>query len=253
MDRVVFENVAKKYALSGGRKLLRGHVRDLMGRGESASSFYALRDINLTVRDGESLAIIGANGAGKSTLLNLTSRLCYPDEGSVTITGRLAAVLELGGAFHTDLTGSENVRLSAAIAGIGRKRTAELFDRIVEFSGIGDFIHEQVRTYSNGMVLRLAFSVAVHVDPDVLLVDEVIAAGDQEFQRKSFDRMLELRNSGKTMMCVSHSPALLRQMCESAIWLDHGKVMAQGTVDEVLDAYQCHGRQQEPAGKPRSG
>jgi ABC-type polysaccharide/polyol phosphate transport system ATPase subunit len=238
MDRVVFNTVSKTYALGGGRKLLRGHVRDLIGR-RGGETFHALRDITLAVRDGESLAIVGANGAGKSTLLNLASRLCYPDEGSVTVEGRLAAVLELGGGFHTDLTGAENVRLSASLAGISRKRTAELYDQIVEFSGVGDFIHEQVRTYSNGMVLRLAFSVAVHADPEVLLVDEVIAAGDQAFQTKSFDRMLELRKSGKTMLCVSHSPALLRQMCDRAIWLDHGQMIAQGTVNEVLAAYEC--------------
>jgi ABC-type polysaccharide/polyol phosphate transport system ATPase subunit len=247
MDRVVFRNVSKTYARGGGRKLLRGHVKDVFDRTQDGK-FYALSNIDLTVRDGESLAIIGANGAGKSTLLNLTSRLCYPDEGTVAVTGRLAAVLELGGAFHTDLTGAENIRLSAALAGISRRRTAELFDQIVEFSGIGDFIHEQVRTYSNGMVLRLAFSVAVHGDPDVLLVDEVIAAGDQEFQGKSFHRMLELRRSGKTMLCVSHAPALLREMCDRAIWLDHGKLMAQGSVDEVLEAYGALG-----AAKPAAG
>jgi ABC-type polysaccharide/polyol phosphate transport system ATPase subunit len=209
-----------------------------MGRRNNGGTFYALRDLTLTVRDGESLAIVGSNGAGKSTLLNLACRLCYPDEGSVAVEGRLGAVLELGGSFHSDLTGAENVRLGAALQGLGRKRAAELYEPIVEFAGIGDFIHEHIRTYSAGMVLRLAFSVAIHADPDILLIDEVIAAGDQAFQAKCFARMQELRNSGKTMLCVSHAPGLLREMCDRAIWLDRGRLAAEGTVGEILGAYE---------------
>ncbi len=214
---------------------MRGHVRDWF---KPRETFLALRDVSFRVGDGESVAIIGPNGAGKSTLLNLTTRLCYPDQGSVDVKGRVSAVLELGGGFHYDLTGEENLRLAASLQGLTRQRTAELRDAIVAFAGIGDFIREPIRTYSSGMVLRLAFSVAVHADPEILLIDEVIAVGDQAFQAKCFERMQELRRSGKTMLCVSHSPEILAQMCDRAIWLDHGQVIADGKIQEVLDAYQ---------------
>ena len=235
IDRIVFRNVSKTFLLGGGRKLLRGHVRDWL---KPRDRFFALRDVSLHVRDGESVALVGPNGAGKSTLLNLTTRLCYPDQGNVTVNGRVSAVLELGGGFHSDLTGEENLRLAASLQGLSRGRTAELRDNIVDFAGIGDFIREPVRTYSSGMLLRLAFSVAVHTDPDILLIDEVIAVGDQTFQAKCFERMQELRRSGKTMLCVSHSPQLLTQMCDRAVWLDHGQIIADGRIAEVLDAYQ---------------
>ena len=234
-NRIVFENVSKSYSLGGGRKLLRGHARDWF---KPREIFFALRDVSLQVRDGESVAVIGPNGAGKSTLLNLTTRLCYPDQGSVTVKGRVSAVLELGGGFHPDLTGEENLRLAASLQGLSRKRTDELREVIVEFAGIGDFIREPIRTYSSGMILRLAFSAAVHADPEILLIDEVIAVGDQAFQARCFDRMQELRRSGKTMLCVSHSPELLMKMCDRAIWLDHGQLIADGKIGEVVDAYQ---------------
>ncbi len=239
MERIVFQNVSKKFSLAGGRKLLRGHIRDLF-HPEARRWFYALRHISLTVRDGESLAIVGSNGAGKSTLLNLATQLCQPDEGRVSVNGRLAAVLELGSGFHADLTGVENLRLNASLFGLSRRRTAELFDQIVEFSGIGDFIEEPLRTYSAGMITRLAFSVAISVDPDILIVDEALGAGDQAFHVKSFEKMLEFRKAGKTMLCVSHQPGSLRQMCNRAVWLDHGQIVLDGPLEEVFEAYAGH-------------
>lgn len=237
MDRILFQNVSKKFSLTGGRKLLRGHLRDLLNPG-GPRFFYALRDVSIRVREGESLGVIGANGAGKSTLLNLATRLCQPDEGQVTVDGRLSAVLELGAGFHSDLTGAENLRLNASLFGLSRRRTVELFDQIVDFSGVGDFIDQPLRTYSAGMIVRLAFAVAINVDPDILVVDEAMAVGDQAFHAKCFDRMLAFRRAGKTMLCVSHSPDALRQMCNRAVWLDHGQVMIQGEIEEVLAAYQ---------------
>jgi ABC-type polysaccharide/polyol phosphate transport system ATPase subunit len=237
IDRIRFRNVSKRFSLSGGRKLLRGHVRDWLNPSER-QTFHALRDVSVTVRDGEGLAVVGANGAGKSTLLHLAARLCYPDEGEVHIHGRLAAVLDLGSGFHSDLTGAENLRVNASLLGLSRKRTAELFDGIVDFSGLGEFIHQPVRKYSAGMVARLAFSIAIQVDPDILVVDEVIAVGDHAFQTKCFVRMLQLREKGKTMLCVSHSPELLRQMCDQGILLDRGQVIAAGNLEEVLEIYQ---------------
>jgi len=235
IDRIVFRDVSKTFSLGGGRKLLRGHLRDWF---KPRDTFFALRDVSLHVRDGESVAIVGQNGAGKSTLLNLTTRLCYPDQGDLTVNGRVSAVLELGGGFHPDLTGEENLRLAASLQGLSRSRTAELRDTIVDFAGIGDFIREPTRTYSSGMLLRLAFSVAVHTDPEILLIDEVIAVGDEAFQAKCFERMQQLRRTGITMLCASHSPRLLTQMCDRAVWLDHGQIIADGKIAEVLDAYQ---------------
>ncbi len=237
MDRIIFENVSKKFLLTGGRRLLRGHIRDLL-RGSHLETYYALRDVSFTLREGQSLAVIGVNGAGKSTLLNMITRLCPPDGGRVTVKGRTSAVLELGSGFHVDLTGIENLRLNASLCGLSRKRTAELFDKIVDFSGVGEFIMQPLRTYSAGMMMRLAFSVAVHIDPDILVVDEAFGAGDQAFQAKCIERMLEFRRVGKTMVCASHAADTLRKMCDRAMWLDHGQVILEGTPEEVIAAYQ---------------
>jgi ABC-type polysaccharide/polyol phosphate transport system ATPase subunit len=237
MDRIAFQNVSKTYLLSGGRQLLRGHVRDWLGRSER-HPFHALRNVSFKIREGESLAVIGANGAGKSTLLNIVTGLCPPDEGSVTVNGRLSAVLDLGAGFHVDLTGEENLRLNASLLGLSRARTAELFDQIVEFSGVSEFIQQPLRTYSAGMVMRLAFSVAIHVDPDILVIDEAFGVGDQAFHARCFERMLAFRKAGKTMVCVSHGLDLLRQMCDRAMWLDHGQVVLEGKLDDVVAAYQ---------------
>jgi ABC-type polysaccharide/polyol phosphate transport system ATPase subunit len=238
MERVVFQNVSKRFFLNGGRKLISGHLDDVL-HGTHKHSFYALRDVSFAVTEGQSLAIVGANGAGKSTLLNLATRLCPPDEGEVAVNGRLSAVLELGAGFHHDLTGAENLRLNASLFGLTRRGTADLFDRIVDFSGVGEFIDQPLRTYSAGMVMRLAFSVAINIDPDILVVDEALAVGDQAFHAKCFDRMLDFRKAGKTMLVVSHSPGTLRHMCDRAIWLDHGRIMGHGALDEVLEAYEA--------------
>ena len=236
MDRIRFDSVSKMFARKGGRKFLRAHLKELFGS-RGAEGFYALRDVSFTVPAGTGLAVVGANGAGKSTLLNLATRLCYPDAGHVEVNGRLAAILDLGCGFHPDLTGAENLRVSASVFGLGRRRTRELFDPIVEFSGLGDFIHEPLSSYSAGMVARLAFSIVVQTDPEILLVDEVIAVGDQAFQAKCFERMMQFRRAGTTIVCVSHSPELLRQICDRGILLERGRLVASGRLEEVLAAY----------------
>jgi ABC-type polysaccharide/polyol phosphate transport system ATPase subunit len=170
-------------------------------------------------------------------MLNLATRLCPPEFGDVQVQGRLSAVLELGAGFHQDLTGAENLRLNASLFGLGRRRTEELFDQIVDFSGVGEFIQQPLRTFSAGMIMRLAFSVAINVDPDILVVDEALAVGDQAFHAKCFEKMLAFRKAGKTMLVVSHAPDTLRHMCDRAIWLDHGKIVDQGALVPVLDAY----------------
>jgi len=196
-----------------------------------------MKNVSFHLESGESLAVVGPNGAGKSTLLGLVAGLARPDEGNVRVNGRVAALLELGAGFHGDLTGAENVRLNAALIGLTRKRTNEVFEQIADFAGIGEFMAEPLRTYSTGMVMRLAFAVAVHLDPEVLLVDEVLAVGDQAFQAKCIDKISEFRRAGKTLLCVSHAAGMVQQLCDRAIWLDHGELIMSGSVFEVTEAY----------------
>jgi ABC-type polysaccharide/polyol phosphate transport system ATPase subunit len=170
-------------------------------------------------------------------LLSLVSGLSTPDEGSIQVNGRVAALMELGSGFHPDLTGTENLRLNAALLGFTRKQTDDLFDTIVEFSGVGKFIDQPLRTFSSGMALRLAFSIAVNLNPDVLVLDEVLAVGDQYFQAKCVDRIHELRQSGKTLLFVSHSVQSVRTFCDRALWIEHGEVVLEGPAGRVIDAY----------------
>jgi lipopolysaccharide transport system ATP-binding protein len=236
MPVVEFQDVSKSFALHRGQMLVRSHLRGWFS-GQHKDRFYALKHVSFRVERGESLAVIGSNGAGKSTLLGLVAGLARPDSGRVTVNGRVAALLELGSGFHPDLTGIENVRLNASLLGLSRRRTAAVLDQVLEFAGIDDFIKEPLRTYSSGMVVRLAFSVAVHIDPEILLIDEVLAVGDQAFQAKCFAKIHELRNNGKSLLCVSHAIGMVRNLCEQAIWLDHGELMMAGTVDQVSEAY----------------
>lgn len=238
MFAVSFRNVTKTFPRHSGPQLIQQHARRLFfGARKTHAPFYALKDVSFDVRTGEGLAVIGSNGAGKSTLLGLTAGLAEPTAGTIEVNGRIAALLELGAGFHPDLTGRENLYLNASLMGFTERQTKDLFDTIVEFSGVGDFIDEHLRTYSNGMVVRLAFSVAVNLDPDILIIDEVLAVGDAAFQAKCFDRIQQLRKAGKTFVCVSHSREMLADVCDSAIWLDHGQVVSRGSLNEVFEAY----------------
>src|SRR5450755_4148318 len=236
MSVVAFEGVSKYFYRHGGQMLIRDRIRHLFSP-EPREPFFALRDVSFTVGPGESLAIVGQNGAGKSTLLNLATRLCSPSEGTVRISGCVAALLELGAGFHGDLTGTENVRINAALLGLTRQQVNQRFDSIVEFSGLGDFMDEPLRTYSSGMAMRLAFSVAVNVDPDILIIDEVLGVGDQSFFGKCLDRIMEFRRKQKTILCVSHGLSTLETLCNRAIWLDHGRLVKAGPVRQVITAY----------------
>jgi ABC-type polysaccharide/polyol phosphate transport system ATPase subunit len=236
MPLIHFQNVSKTFSRAGGSKLLRNYL-GMMVRRSRREPFYALKDVSFTVEHGESVAIIGSNGAGKSTLLSLVAGLTPPDAGVVNVDGRVAALLELGVGFHPELSGSENVRLNAALMGLSRQRTREVYEEIVEFSGVRDFIDEPIRAYSAGMVLRLAFAVAIHCDPEILVIDEVLVVGDQAFQTKCMERIRDFRRKGKTLLCVSHSAEMVRTFCDRAIWLDHGRVLRVGGAAEVLDAY----------------
>jgi len=228
--------VSKSFRHGGGSKLLRGYFREMF-RKRQAPDFFALRNVSFRVEDGESLAIVGRNGAGKSTLLSLIAGLADPVEGRIAVKGRVAALLELGAGFHPDLTGIENLQLNASLLGLSRKRTAEVYEDILAFADIGDFVYEPIRTYSMGMTMRLAFAIASNVDPDILIVDEVLAVGDQAFQAKCQHRIREFRAKGKTLLFVSHSGPLVRELCSRAVWLEQGRIVLDGPVGAVLDAY----------------
>lgn len=234
---IEFENVSITFTMGHGRAVLRDYITGWFGMQQS-ERFYALKGISFRLQKGESLGIVGSNGAGKSTLLSLVSGIAVPDAGRVIVNGRVAPLLELGAGFHPDLTGAENLRLNASLLGISRQRVNELFPLIVEFSGVGDFIHEPLRTYSAGMQMRLAFSVAIHMDPDILVVDEVLAVGDQDFQRKCYDRICSLRSAGKTLVLVSHSASAVQALCDRALWIDRGELMLDGRTIDTIEAYE---------------
>ena len=235
MPLISCNNISKIfYHHRSSKRLLRQYVTGLFRSRESDdNTFYALRNVSFEVAKGESVGIVGSNGAGKSTLLSVITGLAHPDEGSVEVNGRIAALLELGSGFHHDLTGRENIRMNASLLGFTKKETEDLFDSIVDFSGVVEFIDEPLRTYSSGMVLRLAFSVAVNVNPDVLL-------STKSFRRRSIlpvempGKHPNSPDAGKTLLCVSHATSLLTQFCDRAIWLDHGQVVMQGEIHGVL-------------------
>ena len=238
MDVIRFENVSKTFRHRGGAQLLRSHLHNRMKR--DLETFYALKNVTFNVQRGQSVAVVGRNGAGKSTLLSLISGLCPPTAGRVMVKGRVAALLELGSGFHMDLTGAENVALNAAMLGLSRHRTVQVFDDILAFSGVGQFINDPLRTYSSGMIMRLAFSVAVHVDADILIIDEVLAVGDQAFQAKCFEKIFDFKRLGKTLFFVSHNSSLVQGLCDRALWLDQGELIQEGRADEVVRAYLGH-------------
>ena len=200
--------------------------------------FWALKNVSFTVRPGEVLGIIGRNGAGKSTILKVISGILKPTEGSVSVRGNIVPMLELGSGFDFDLTGRENIYLNGSILGYSSHFLDEKYDEIVSFSELGEFIEMPIRNYSSGMMMRLAFSIATVVNPEILIVDEILAVGDEAFQRKSRQRMLELMGGGTTVLFVSHSLDQIREMCDRVLWLDHGQIKMLGETKEVCDAYQ---------------
>lgn len=235
MARIVFKEVTKTYPKKPGQKWLRSYISDLAKR--ERTHFQALRGVSFSVSEGESVALIGRNGAGKSTVLSMVANLLTPNAGTVEVEGRCAALLDLGAGFHSDLTGKENLIINSALLGLTRREVVERTDQIIEFSGLGEFIDQPIRTYSTGMVMRLAFSVAVSVDPEILLVDEVLAVGDSAFQARCMERIHELKRGNRIFLCVSHSMAI-DQLCDSAIWLEQGRVKMIGPISEVSAAYQ---------------
>jgi ABC-type polysaccharide/polyol phosphate transport system ATPase subunit len=232
-----FEQISKKYLLSRGRpRSLQEIFVQRRLRGERGS-FWALRNVSFDIRAGERVALIGANGSGKSTALKLISRVLEPTGGRLSAQGRVAGLLELGTGFHPDLTGRENIFLNGSILGISRREIQRQLEAIIDFADVGPFIDVQVRNYSSGMVVRLGFAVTTLLQPDILLIDEVLAVGDHNFQRKCIDRLEELQEAGVTLVFVSHSMDQVRRLCQRAIWIDQGVVQADGDSEEVAGSY----------------
>lgn len=196
-----------------------------------------LKGINLKVKKGEVVALIGTNGSGKSTLLKLMTKIIYPNKGKITTEGKLTSLLELGAGFHPDFSGRENIYFNASIFGLTRKEIDERIDDIIAFSELGPYIDNPVRTYSSGMYMRLAFSVAINVDADILLIDEILSVGDEHFQNKCYDKMRDLKKQGKTMVFVTHSMQTVKQLCDRAVWLCDGKIKMDGPTEKVVDEY----------------
>jgi ABC-type polysaccharide/polyol phosphate transport system ATPase subunit len=244
-EAVLGEPVIQLDAVGVRYRLLRERIPSLkdyairwLKRSLAYEELWALREVSLEIRRGEAIGIIGHNGAGKSTLLKLVARVLRPTEGRVRVVGRVAPLLELGAGFDYELTGRENVYLNGTILGFGKADIESRFDRIVDFAGLRDFIDMPLRTYSTGMVARLGFAVATDVKPDVLIVDEVLAVGDAEFQAKSRERMETFRGEGQTILMVSHNLTAVVNMCQRAAWLHHGRLLAVGPAAEVVTQYQ---------------
>jgi lipopolysaccharide transport system ATP-binding protein len=232
------QSLGKRYWLRGGRPgTLQQSLGQIAGLLQTRTPFWALQDVSFQVKQGESVGLIGPNGAGKSTLLRLICGLGRPTAGRASVRGRVAALLELGAGFHPHLSGRENLFVSAVVSGMRKKEAAALYDEIVSFAEIEEFIDQPLRTYSSGMQMRLAFSVAVHVNPDVLIVDEALAVGDAHFQQKCLERIERFHQAGKTLLLVSHDMGLIRRFTGRALWLKGGRVASDGPSGEVINAY----------------
>ncbi|MFQ5799672.1 MAG: ABC transporter ATP-binding protein [Bacteroidota bacterium] len=235
---IQLDNVCVRYRVQRERfSTLKEYVIRMLQRRVDHEEFWALQDVNITVHKGEVFGVIGRNGSGKSTLLKVVARVLGPTVGRVRVKGRVAPLLECGAGFHPELTGRENIFLNGTLLGFTRKEMRERFERIVTFAELRDFIDAPLRTYSSGMAARLGFAIATDEKPDVLLVDEVLAVGDETFQRKSTARMQEFREQGTTILLVSHNMKTVEGMCKRAMWLDRGVVKADGASGEVVSAY----------------
>jgi homopolymeric O-antigen transport system ATP-binding protein len=248
---IVVEGLSKRYWLRGRRPVtLQQALAAAVGVWRAPHEFWALRDASFRIAAGESVGLVGDNGAGKSTLLRLICGLGRPTRGCARIDGRVAALLELGAGFHPQLTGRENLYVSAVVSGLRRAEVDARLEEIVEFAEVGPFLDQPLRTYSSGMQMRLAFSVAVHVDPDVLVVDEALAVGDARFQARCVERIESFHRLGRTLLVVSHDLGLVRRICSRAIQLRHGRVVRDGPAGAVIDGYVREGARQDVCARP---
>ena len=236
---ISLNNISVKYMISYDKiTSMKEYIISSLKRKIKYEEFWALKNISFEVKKGEVLGIIGHNGAGKSTLLKVISGILKPTTGTVNVEGNIVPMLELGSGFDFDLTGRENIFLNGAILGYSKEFLEDKYDEIVEFSELGKFIDLPIRNYSSGMMMRLAFSVATVVNPEILIVDEILAVGDEDFQRKSRARMMELMSGGTTVLFVSHSLDQIREMCHRVVWIEHGEIQAIGAAQEICDLYQ---------------
>jgi ABC-2 type transport system ATP-binding protein/lipopolysaccharide transport system ATP-binding protein len=238
-EAIRLENVGVRYRVPTERiQTIKEYLIRRVQRKVSHRDFWALRGVSMSINRGEVFGLVGHNGAGKSTLLKLMARVLRPTEGRVVVRGQVAPLLEFGAGFHPELTGRENVYLNGALLGFTREEMEEKFPRIVDFAELWDFIDAPIRTYSSGMLARLGFAVATDVRPDILIIDEVLAVGDESFQRKSSERMQSFRDKGATILLVSHNMATIEAMCRQAAWLDHGQLKAVDLAPDVIRAYR---------------
>jgi ABC-2 type transport system ATP-binding protein len=235
VNAIEVSDISKQFVLRHTRSIKEAVVWLVKGRkGDLSEKFHALKNVTVDVKAGETVALLGLNGSGKSTLLKHISGVMLPDSGTVKTRGRVAGLIEVGAGFHPDLSGRDNVFLNGAILGMTEQQVKDRFDDIVEFSEIGQFIDTEVKFYSSGMYLRLAFSVAVHTDPEVFLIDEILAVGDEPFQRKCIDKIQQLAQDGKTLVVVSHDLDLVSRICERGILLEHGNIKFDGSIHDAV-------------------
>ena len=237
---ITFEKISKQFAFAPGKPqtVLESFINVFRRQSAKDQNLWAVRDLSFAVRQGECLGLIGRNGSGKSTALKLVARILRPTSGRMQIRGRVSALLELGAGFHQDLTGRENIYLNGSVLGLSQQEVDEAFDSIVDFSELYDFIDMPVKHYSSGMYMRLGFSVAIHVRPDILIVDEILAVGDYAFQKKCIDRIYEMKRRGTTIIMVSHDLEVMRRLCTHLLWMEKGETQAHGLTEEVAVAYR---------------
>lgn len=235
-DRIIVENVYKSFNIYMDKaNSLKEKI--LFWNRNKKEKREVLKNVSLTIKNGEAVGLIGVNGSGKSTLLKLMTKIIYPNKGKITVNGKLTSLLELGAGFHPDFTGRENIYFNASIFGLTKEQIDNRIDKIIEFSELGAYIDNPVRTYSSGMYMRLAFAVAINVEADILLVDEVLAVGDQHFQDKCIAKMKELKDEGKTMVFVTHSLGTVKDFCDRSVWLSNGEIRMDGNSEEVIEEY----------------
>ena len=242
---IIADHVSKRYRRTTHQVSLRHEAQRLLiravhrGRQAAEEPFWALHDVNFTIRAGESVALVGRNGAGKTTLFRVLCGITHASQGRAIVNGRFATLIALGAGFNMERTGRENIYLNAAIQGVPPREVKAFIEEIIAFSELGEFIDAPVKRYSSGMVTRLGFSIAAHIFPDIIFIDEVLAVGDIAFQQKCMDRIMAMKAEGRTLMFVSHAAQSVRDLCERAIWLDHGQVRMDGPVEAVLTEYQA--------------
>ena len=233
---VNIDHISKKFRLYHERNQ---SIKSVIMRGRRSvhEDFWALKDVSFEVPSGSTFGLIGSNGSGKSTLLKILAKIYYAEKGSISYNGKVAALLEVGSGFHPELSGRENVFLNGSILGMSKREVTRKFDEIVDFSGVEQFIDQPVKNYSSGMYVRLGFAIAINVDPDILVVDEVLAVGDAEFQDKCAQKFVDFKKAGKTVILVSHAMESVRSMCDQAAWLSHGELVMVGDADPTITAY----------------